>query len=329
MQTYEKQFLMEVLENLWTVRKFEQTAADAFLKGEVKGNVHVCLGEEGAVVGANMALKATDFVTTSHRGHGHCVMKSRDVDHAMAELFGKETGFCKGRGGSMHVTKVESGLLGANGIVGGGIPLATGSALASKIDHDGAVTVAFFGDGASNQGCFHECLNMAATWRLPIVYFIENNQYAVSTSIDTTTPTETLAERAAAYHIPGEVVDGTDVLAVYEATRRAAQRARDGEGPTLIDCRVFRFTGHYIGDPAAYMSPEYLERAHARDVIQQFKDYLLKGQIATEEELDALETASAEKILHARQFALDSPFPDKATVLNHNYSCDNERSVVR
>ena len=209
MATYEKEFLLKVLENLWKVRKFEQRAMEGGLKGEIKGNIHVCLGEEGAVVGANMALEPTDYITASHRGHGHCVMKSDDLEHTLAELYGKESGFCHGRGGSMHVTKVESGLLGANGIVGGGIPLATGSALASKINHDGAVSVAFFGDGASNQGCFHECINMAAVWKLPIVYFIENNQFAVSTDIHTTCATPTLAQRAQGYGIEGIIVDGT------------------------------------------------------------------------------------------------------------------------
>ena len=329
MQTYDKSFLMKMLENMWTVRKFEETAADSFLKGEVKGNVHVCLGQEGAVVGANMALDPKDYITASHRGHGHCVIKSGDVDHAMAELYGKETGFCKGRGGSMHVTKVDHGLLGANGIVGGGIPLATGSALTSKINQDGAVTVAFFGDGASNQGCFHECLNMAADWQLPIIYFIENNGFAVSTQISTTTHTKNLAVRGQAYGIPGVVVDGTDVLAVYEAVKEAAERARTGGGPTLIDCHVYRFTGHYVGDPAAYMPAEYREKAQETDVIRRFKSYLLENQVATAEEMDTLEAAVAEKIEHARTFARESAAPDKRTVLEYNYSCDNERSVER
>lgn len=329
MQTYEKSFLMKILENMWTVRKFEETAADSFLKGEVKGNVHVCLGAEGAVVGANMALDPKDFIAVSHRGHGHCVIKSGDVDHAMAELYGKETGFCKGRGGSMHVTKVDHGLLGANGIVGGGIPLATGSALASKINKDGAVTVAFFGDGASNQGCFHECLNMAANWQLPIIYFIENNGFAVSTQISTTSHTENLAVRGQAYGIPGMVVDGTDVLAVYEAVQEAAVRARTGGGPTIIDCKVFRFTGHYIGDPAAYMPESYREEAKETDVIKRFKAYLTENGVATEEEMDAIEAATAERIEHAREFARESAAPAKSTVLDYNYSCDNERSVVR
>lgn len=329
MQNYDKDFLMKVLENLMTVRKFEETAVDGFLKGEIKGNVHVCLGGEGAVVGANMALRETDYIAISHRGHGHCVIKSQDVDHVMAELYGKETGFCHGRGGSMHVTKVDHGLLGANGIVGGGIPLATGSALVSKINQDGAVTVAFFGDGASNQGCFHECLNMAANWQLPIIYFIENNGFAVSTQIHSTSHTENLSVRGQAYGIPGMVVDGTNVLEVYEAVKEAAERARNGGGPTLIDCRVFRFTGHYVGDPADYVPKEYREEAHAKDTIERFKTVLLERKAATSEEINALEAAVAEKIKHARDFALESPYPDKSTVLAYNYSLDNERSVIR
>ena len=329
MASYEKDFLLKMLENLWTVRKFEQRAADCGLKGEIKGNVHVCLGEEGAIVGANMALEPTDYITASHRGHGHCVMKSGDVDHTLAELFGKETGFCHGRGGSMHGTKVESGLLGANGIVGGGIPLATGSALASKIDGDNAVSVAFFGDGATNQGCFHECLNMAAAWKLPIIYFIENNHFAVSTDISSVTNTATLAQRASAYNVESAVVDGTDVLAVYETMKRAADYVRGGNGPFLLECRVYRFTGHYVGDPAPYMPEEYRKAAHEQDVIEKFKAYLLDTGAATAREMDELEAAVAQKIEEAYRFAVESPAPSVDSVLNYNYSSDNERSVAR
>ena len=324
MATYEKEFLLKVLENLWKVRKFEQRAMEGGLKGEIKGNIHVCLGEEGAVVGANMALESTDYITASHRG-----MKSDDVEHTLAELYGKESGFCHGRGGSMHVTKVESGLLGANGIVGGGIPLATGSALASKINRDGAVSVAFFGDGATNQGCFHECINMAAVWKLPIVYFIENNQYAVSTNIHTTCATSTLAQRAQGYGIEGDVVDGTDVLAVYEAMQKAVAHARSGKGPVLLECDVYRYTGHYVGDPGKYMSEAYNAAAHENDVINKFKAYLLAEGAATQAEMDAVEAAVEARMEKAYQFALESPLPDPADVLKYNYACDNERSVVR
>lgn len=329
MATYEKGFLMKMLENLWMVRKFEQCASDSSLKGEIKGNVHVCIGEEGAIVGAIMALEPTDYITASHRGHGHCVVKSGDVNQSMAELYGKETGFCHGRGGSMHVTKVESGLLGANGIVGGGIPLATGSALASKINDDKAVSVAFFGDGASNQGCFHECINMAAIWNLPMIYFIQNDQFAVSTNIRTSSNTETLADRAKAYNIVGEVVDGTDVLAVYETMKRAVSHARSGAGPVLVECNLYRFTGHFVGDPAAYMTEDYKEAAIANDVIDKFKAYLLSNQVATVEEMNALEVAVAARIEQARKFAEEAPLPDVKSVLDYNYSCDNERSVNR
>lgn len=329
MASYEKAFLLQVLEYLWKVRKFEQGAMDGSLKGEIKGNVHVCLGEEGAIVGANLALRPTDLITASHRGHGHCVMKSNDLDHAMAELYGRETGFCHGRGGSMHVTKVESGLLGANGIVGGGIPLATGSALASKIDGDGAVSVAFFGDGATNQGCFHECINMAAVWKLPIVYFVENNQFAVSTNIHNTCATPTLVQRAEGYGILGIQVDGTDVLAVYEAMQQAVEHARSGKGPVLLVCDVYRYTGHYVGDPAKYMPDAYNKAAHDNDVIDKFKAYLLSSNVATEQELNDIEASVAQRVDNARRFAAESPLPDPTTVLAYNYASDNERSVVR
>jgi len=329
MASYTKDFLMKMLENLWMVRKFEESAMDASLKGEIKGNVHVCLGQEGEVVGANMALEPTDFITASHRGHGHCVMKCGDVDHAMAELYGKEEGLCHGRGGSMHVTKIESGLLGANGIVGGGIALATGSALASQTNGDGHVTISFFGDGASNQGVFHESINMAAAWKLPIIYFVENNGFAVSTKIGSVTNTPDLAKRAAAYGIPGAVIDGTDVLAVYEATRQAVEAARRGEGPTLLDCHVYKFTGHFVGDPAKYINPDYTQEAHEQDAIKKFKAYLLANQVATDEEMDALEKTVADRIEKARQFAAAGTEPDKTRVLDYNYACDNERCVIR
>lgn len=329
MATYEKDFLMRMLENLWTVRKFEECAADCSLKGEIKGNVHVCLGEEGSVVGADMALAPGDYITVSHRGHGHCVVKSGDIDHAMAELFGRETGLCHGRGGSMHVTKVESGLLGANGIVGGGIPLATGSALASLVNGDDAVSVAFFGDGATNQGCFHECLNMAALWNLPVVYFIQNNQFAVSTNIYNAIHTDSLAQRGQAYDILSETVDGTDVLAVYETMQRAVEHARSGKGPVLVECKLYRFTGHFIGDPAKYIPESYLQTAHELDAIEKFKSYLRENHVADEAEMDALEAAVAEKIESAKAFAQQAPLPDVGDVLAYNYACDNERSVAR
>lgn len=326
---YTQDFLMELMTQMWLVRKFEQSASDSFLKGQISGNLHVCIGEEAAIVGANAALEKRDYISASHRGHGHCLMKSKDVNGAMAELFGKESGLCKGRGGSMHVTKVESGLLGANGIVGGGIPIATGSALASKVNGDDAVTIAFMGDGATNQGCFHECINMAAVWKLPIVYFIENNGYAVSVEISSVTNTESLAERAKAYQIPGEVIDGTDVLAVYEATKQAVEHARSGNGPTLIDCKMYKFTGHFVGDPAAYLPQEYKDKGRALDPIERFRQYILKNKAADEQALAAAEKRMEAQIAAAKEFAMNSPLPGVETLLEYNYTSDNERSVAR
>lgn len=326
-KNYDKGFLLGMLENMWTIRKFEETAADCFYKGMINGNLHICVGQEGLIVGANSALEQSDYISVSHRGHGHCLMKSQDPDKTMAELFGKTEGFCKGRGGSMHVTKVSSGLLGANGIVGGGIPLATGSALTSMVNGDGAVTIAFFGDGATNQGCFHECINMASAWKLPIVYFVENNGFAVSVPIETVTNTPNLAERAKGYNIPGEVVDGTDILAVYEATKKAVDRARNGEGPSIIDCHVYKFIAHFVGDPGAYVPESYKKEAHEKDAILKFKAQLVENNIASEAELEEIEKRVDEKIAHAKEFAINAPLPDKASALDYNYSTDNERCV--
>ena len=228
----------------------------------------------------------------------------------------------------MHIVDVKLGILGANGIVGAGIPLAAGSALASKVRGDGAVTVAFFGDGASNQGTFHETLNMAAAWKLPVVFLLENNHYGVSTEIHRTTNTEYLAPRAAAYGIPGVTVDGTDVEAVYHAAAEAVERARSGGGPTLVETLVYRYQGHYCGDPAAYRPKEYLTEGKAKDPIDRARARLLELGAAAEE-VDALDREAAERIEHAYEFAKSSPDPDPAAVIDDVYSSDNERSVLR
>ncbi|MEG1988804.1 MAG: thiamine pyrophosphate-dependent dehydrogenase E1 component subunit alpha, partial [Oscillibacter sp.] len=261
----DRQWYLKAYEQMVRIRDFETKAADCFTKSELAGNIHLSMGQEGSGVGTCMALRDTDFITCTHRGHGHCLAKGAKANLAMAELFGKESGYCKGRGGSMHIVDVGLGILGANGIVGAGIPLAAGSALASKIKGDGAVTVAFFGDGASNQGTFHESVNMAAAWKLPVVFLIENNHYGVSTEIHRVTNTETLAIRAAAYGIPGVTVDGTDVEAVYHAASEAVERARAGDGPSIVETLVYRYQGHYCGDPAAYRPKEYLVEGKSRD----------------------------------------------------------------
>ena len=322
------EWFREAYRRMALIRAFETKAAECFTRSELAGNIHLYMGQEASGVGTCLALRETDYITSTHRGHGHCLAKGASPDRAMAELFGKETGYCRGRGGSMHIVDVKLGILGANGIVGAGIPLAAGSALASKVRGDGAVTVAFFGDGASNQGTFHETLNMAAAWKLPVVFLLENNHYGVSTEIHRITNTEYLAPRAAAYGVPGVTVDGTDVEAVYHAAAEAVERARSGGGPTLVETLVYRYQGHYCGDPAAYRPKEYLTEGKAKDPIDRARARLLELGAAADE-VDALDREAAERIEHAYEFAKSSPDPDPAAVIDDVYSSDNERSVLR
>ena len=329
MATYEKDFLLQLYGGMVRVRRFEEKAADCFTKGMLAGNIHLCIGQEASVVGSNAALRPTDFITSTHRGHGHLLGKGADSKKMMAELFGKATGYCGGKGGSMHAADVSLGILGANGIVGAGIPIAAGSAMASKIQGTDEVTLCFFGDGASNQGTFHESINMAAAWKLPVVFLCENNHYGVSTEIHRVTNTDSIAVRAKAYDIPGVTVDGSDVLAVYEAVKKAVEHARSGKGPYLVENVVYRWQGHYCGDPAAYRPKEYLEEAHEHDPIANFRKKLLADGTATEAELDAVEQAMADEIEAAYEFADSSPYPDVSEAFTDVYCEDNEECVAR
>lgn len=329
MATYEKDFLLQLYGGMVRVRRFEEKAADCFTKGMLAGNIHLCIGQEASVVGSNAALRPTDFITSTHRGHGHLLGKGADSKKMMAELFGKATGYCGGKGGSMHAADVSLGILGANGIVGAGIPIAAGSAMASKIQGTDEVTLCFFGDGASNQGTFHESINMAAAWKLPVVFLCENNHYGVSTEIHRVTNTDSIAVRAKAYDIPGVTVDGSDVLAVYEAVKKAVEHARSGKGPYLVENVVYRWQGHYCGDPAAYRPKEYLEEAHEHDPIANFRKKLLADGKATEAELDAVEQAMADEIEAAYEFADSSPYPDVSEAFTDVYCEDNEECVAR
>ncbi|NLJ58014.1 MAG: thiamine pyrophosphate-dependent dehydrogenase E1 component subunit alpha [Tissierellia bacterium] len=315
-------------EMMLRIRKFELRLTEYFTKGMLYGNIHTSIGQEAVAVGVCEALEKTDFMTSTHRGHGHSLAKGAKSDIMMAELFGKKTGYCGGKGGSMHVTDVSLGILGSNGIVGAGIPIATGSGLTSKIRGTDEVTVAFFGDSASNQGTFHESINMAAAWDLPVVYLCENNNYGVSVNIHTVTNTETIAERAVAYNIPGVTVDGNNPLEVYEAVKKAVDRARAGKGPSIVECMTWRVRGHYEGDPANYRDKKEAEEWAKKDPIDNFKSYLLKEGYS-EEELTAIEEAMDKEIEEAVQFALDSPLPDPSEVTTDVYASDNERSVAR
>ena len=327
---YPKEMLMNMYQTMLRIRAFETKAAECFTKGMLAGNIHLCIGQEAVPTGACMALEPDDYMTSTHRGHGHCIAKGASLDKMLAELFGKETGYCKGKGGSMHIADV-AGLhsLGANGIVGAGIPIAAGSALASKIYGDKHVTLCFFGDSASNQGTFHEAVNMAAAWKLPVVFLCENNNYGVSVNIHSVTNTDTIAVRAKAYDIPGKTVDGNDPVVVYEAVKKAVDYAREGNGPSIVECMTFRHQGHYCGDPANYRPASYMEEAHEKDAIPNMRKRLLENGVATEEELQAVEAAVQEELEAAYVFADTSAYPNPAEATTDVYSSDNERSIVR
>ena len=268
------------------IRDFEETAWTLFTENKLRGSVHLYTGEEAVAASVCAQLTDEDYIASTHRGHGHCIAKGAELDRALAELMGKATGYCKGRSGSMHIADFSKGNLGANAIVGGGIPIATGGGLAIKMQNRKNVSVAFFGDGASNQGTFHESINLAAVWKLPVIYVCENNQFGMTVPTWQSTSVENIADRAAGYGIPGEVVDGNDVVAVYEAFARAKERALKGEGPTLLECKTYRWRGHWTGDPEPYRTREEVEEwKEKRDPIKLFRAYLTRHKLATKQEL--------------------------------------------
>jgi len=305
-----KDRLMWMYETMVKIRLHENKAAELFAQGKIKGFVHLYVGEEAVAVGVMAALKPGDVITGTHRSHGHYVAKGGDIKASFAELFGKRTGSNKGKGGSMHIANPDIGMLGANGMVGGGIPHAVGAALAFKLLGKDNVAVAFFGEGGSNQQNFHEAINLAAIWKLPVIFMCENNLYQISLSYSRQQLITSVAERGKAYGIPGVSVDGQDVLAVYEATREAVERARRGEGPTLIEARTYRFRGHFEGDPQIYRSKEEVEWwMNNKDPIKIFEKYLLERGIATREELDAIWKRVSNEVEEAVKFAEESPYP--------------------
>ncbi len=303
-----------MLRQLYQIRHFESRVVELFGQGLIRGSVHVYLGEEAIAVGVCAPLKQTDYITSTHRGHGHCIAKGGRLDKMMAEIFGKATGYCKGKGGSMHIADLDLGILGANGIVGAGVPVAVGSALAAHVKKTGAVTVAFFGCGAANQGCTHEAMNMAAVWKLPLVFVVENNGFAVSVPCETSTSVDRLAKRAAAYDMPGSTHDGNDVLEVYDATTRAVERARRGEGPSVLEFLTYRWGGHYIGDPETTRDKKVLAEWKKNDPIPRFNRWLLEQGFAAEADIEAASKQAAEQVEQAVEFAHRSPFLDESAL---------------
>ncbi|MFC4249293.1 thiamine pyrophosphate-dependent dehydrogenase E1 component subunit alpha [Natribaculum luteum] len=305
----------EALRRMLTIRLFDETAEKRFLDGDIPGFVHPYIGEEAVAVGAIGALEPDDYITSTHRGHGHCLAKGLDPERMMAELYGKREGYCKGKGGSMHIADVDAGMLGANGIVGAGPPLATGAAFSIQYDDRDQVALAFCGDGGIAQGQVHEAINMAATWDLPVVYVVENNQYGEGTPVEKQHNVENLSDTAHAYDIPGFTIDGMDVTAVYEAVAEARDRADAGDGPTLIEAKTYRYRGHFVGDEEEYRTDDEVERWQREDdPIETFKQRLVDRDELTDEEFEQLReeiaTAVDEAVEHARE--APTPEPDEA-----------------
>ena len=296
------------------VRKFEMRSIDMYKRNEMPGFLHPCVGQEATVSGTANALRPDDLMLTNHRGHGHLIAKGGDVNKIMAELYGKVTGYCKGKGGSMHVADFSKGMLGACGIVGGGIPIAVGAALSSKLQGTRQVAVTFFGDGASNEGSFHESINFAAVQKLPVIFLVENNGYGEFTPQCRAMCIEDIADRAKGYGIPGVIVDGMDAVAVYTTVAQWVEKLRNGEGPVLIEAKTHRKSGHSEGEVAfldgqPYRLPEEEKIAKETDCIDNLRQYLLANTDATQADLDAIDQAAAKKIEDAVEFAKNSPFP--------------------
>lgn len=320
-RNYSPEQLREVLRKMYLIRRFEEGAEDSYTRGLIHGTMHLSIGQEASALGICMPLTADDQITSTHRGHGHCIAKGAKVDRMFAEFFGKTTGYCKGRGGSMHIADVSAGNLGANGIVAGGIPIAVGAALSAKMQKNGKVVICFFGDGANNEGAFHESLNMASIWKLPVVFVCENNGYGMSTSTARSTAVENIAERAAAYSMPGVIVNGNDFSAVAEAATEAIERARRGEGPSLIESKTYRHRGHSKSDRNRYRTKEEIEEWKAlRDPINLFEAELKQFGVMDEAGIAAVREAVEAEIAAGIAFAKDSPMPSTADVLNFVYT---------
>lgn len=313
--SYDKELLTHFYRTMTTIRHFEEKANDLFLGGVLPGFIHLYIGEEAIATGVCANLAKTDLITSTHRGHGHCIAKGADVKRMMAEIYGKRTGYCKGKGGSMHIADFSIGMLGANGVVGGGFNIATGAALGAKLRNSGQVAVCFFGDGASNRGTFHEAMNMASAWKLPVIFVLELNQYASTTPYRTTCNVENISDRAHGYGIPGVVVDGNDVFAVYEVAKEAVQRARQGLGPTFIEAKTYRIKGHFVGDPEKYRSREEVEAQKENCPIKRFREKVLADKSMTQGELDLIDQAAIAEINAAVKFAEESPLPEPEEAL--------------
>ncbi len=315
-----KQKNIERYQQMIRIRYFEEEVYRSMKQGLFHGTTHLCIGQEATAVGVCSVLKEGDKITSTHRGHGHSIAMGADLNKMMAEIFGKATGYCRGKGGSMHISDLASGNLGSNGIVGGNIPIAVGSALTAQLNESNEVTVCFFGDGATNEGSFHEALNLAAIWQLPVVFVCENNQYGMSSPIAQMTNIKNLAVRAKAYGFLGVTIDGNQLPDVIEAAETAVQRARNGEGPTLIEAKTYRISGHSKSDKQLYRSKEEVEEQRKKDPIMQFEQHLMQIGQLTEETSFEIKAAIQKEVKQATLFALESEDPSLEELFKDVYA---------
>ena len=319
---FDKPALIEALRKMHLIRRFEEGAEQSYMRGLIHGTMHLSIGQEASAVGSCMDLSDQDLITSTHRGHGHCIAKGADPATMFAEFFGKETGYCKGRGGSMHMADVAKGNLGANGIVGGGIPIAVGAALALKKQKKDNVVVCFFGDGANNEGAFHEALNMASVWKLPVIFVCENNLYGMSTSTEKSTAVANIADRASAYAMPGVITNGNNFAEVTEAVGAAVARAREGLGPSLIEHKTYRIKGHSKSDRNRYRTKEEIKEWQAKDPIKGFEAELIAFGFLTEDEAKEIDEAAKAEINAAIEAAKEAPDPAISTLTDYVYARD-------
>jgi len=317
---YPRELLLDMLRRMWLIRAFDSMLPKLYTEGLIRGSSHSAIGMEASAVGACAALQPDDLITSTHRGHGHTIAKGGDVQRMMAELLGRADGYCRGKGGSMHIADFQIGMLGANGIVGGGIGIACGAALTSKLRRPGVVTACFFGDGAINQGIFHEVANLAAIWRLPLLFICEDNGFAMSARSGEMIAGDDIARRADAYGFPGVSVDGQDVLAVHDTVAGAAAQARSGAGPALIVSKTYRFEGHFSGDTMRYRSSAEAAPWLERDPIKLLASRLLEADAADAAALEDVERSARVAVADALQWAKESPLPEKAEALTDVYA---------
>ena len=317
----ENKELIEMYRVMLTIRRFEERVSKEFLDGKILGYVHVYIGEEAIATGVCKNLLLTDRIVSHHRGHGHCIAKGADIRRMMAEIFGKKTGYCKGKGGSMHIADFSVGMLGANGIVGAGLPIATGAAMAAQLEGNQGVAVVFFGDGGVHEGEFHEAMNLASIWKLPLIFVCENNFYAVNTPSANVIAIDEIYKRAAAYSMPGMAIDGNDIEAVHQAAKELVARAREGKGPSFLECRTYRWHGHFESKAPTDTRPaELLVAWKKKDPVEALAGKLLAASALTESQIKEIDGQIMARVEDAVKYALDSPLPAPEDALEGVYS---------